>query len=181
MLSSGCYVRYFSPSQARFPDWDSSIPPIPQSCKGLCGAGGDTCSADFRSVIDKSVAAGSEPDSDKYDLHATYVQLAAEDCSKTASGTLSVSWVRYISDGCACSDNVGCPTAARPSCRIADPEDCKPWPPNLPRGVCGPSSIGCSGPPGTGVPCTVSVGSQVCSGLTACAEGKYVCPISGCT
>jgi hypothetical protein len=174
ILPAGCYVRYFSPSQAVFPSW----PGIPSSCAGQCGAGKDTCSADFQAAISSYVATKGDT---AYDLHTTYVQIAAEDCSKTASGSLSVSWVRYLNDGCLCSDSGECTSSDRPSCRTVSPEICGPWSPSLPPGVCGPSSIGCSGPPGIGVPCTVSIGNKVCGGLTECAEGRYVCPSSGCS
>ncbi|HEY7373984.1 MAG TPA: hypothetical protein VIF57_17620 [Polyangia bacterium] len=174
VLGPGCYLRLFTPAQARFPDWEG----IPATCKGQCGAGGEGCSSDFRAAIADYVAAdGGGPD---YDLHATRVQLAAEDCAATASGRVRLTSLRVLSDGCFCSTTADCTTADRPVCRRANPGDCGPWPSGMPPGVCGPTSIGCAGPPGAGVACTVSVGARACAGVTECVEGKYVCPVSDC-
>jgi len=171
VLSVGCYVRYFSPSQAHFPNWSV----IPSSCADQCGAGTASCSADFRAALE--VASSSAPD---YDLSATHLQLAAEDTASTATGTIRLNSVKYLSNGCLCSDSNGCTSADRPLCRKVTPEDCGPWPTDLLPGVCGPTSVGCSGPPGVGFPCTVSVNNKVCSGLVECVEGQYVCPASLC-
>jgi hypothetical protein len=176
VLPTGCYVRYFSPFQAQFPNW----PETPESCRGACGSGHETCLGDFRTATE---TAAKDDGGVGYNLNATTVQLAAEGCASTDEGRrghIRISWVKVLSDGCLCSDSSRCLGADRPVCRPADPQTCGPWPTDLPPGVCGPTQIGCAGPPGPGVACTVTVGGKTCQGLTECVEGRYLCPVSAC-
>lgn len=172
VLGPGCYVRYFAPSQARFPGWDE----IPKDCREKCGDVPRSCLAEFRATVDEYAHMDGGA---SYDFRATGMQLAAENCDGEASGTIRLTGIKHLSGGCGCSGSGPCAGADRPQCRLTEPGECA-WPGDLPPGVCGPRSIGCTGPPGTGVPCTVTVGERTCESLTECVDGQYVCPASGC-
>jgi hypothetical protein len=172
VLGAGCYVRYYSPEQAQFSSWSET----PRSCAGGCGGVSDECAQDWRSKIEQATAA---PDGQDFDLHSTQLQLAAEQSVTVASGTVTLSAVRYLRGDCGCLQDSDCSSADRTTCRRVVPTGCI-WPSNRKPGVCGPSSIGCSGPPGTGVKCQTTIGAQVCEGTTVCIEGKYACAMASC-
>jgi hypothetical protein len=173
ILGVGCYVRYYSPEQARFPSWPETTPP---SCSGGCGGVSDECAQDWRSTIEQASAA---PGGQDFDLHSTHLLLAAEESVTAASGTVNLTAVRYLRGDCGCFQDSDCSSADRTICRRVVPTDCI-WPSNRRPGVCGPSSIGCSGPPGPGVKCQTTIGAQVCEGTTVCIEGQYSCPMAIC-
>lgn len=194
-LAPDCYVRHFRSSDAIFPSWCN----IPESCKTGCPS--DSCLREFKNLTtrwsaghvaidedcyERDASAGLDADADRplyesvaagFDLHEAHLQLVAEWCKGPVSGAVHLRTVRLLSPDCACSESHPCVAESdRPTCHLFPVATCAPENKDE-HGACGPDGLDCSGPPGSGEQCTVTVDDQAYTGRTECADGRYVCKL----
>lgn len=182
-LETGCYVRHFDAAAAEVPTWCA----IPESCLREAEACPTrSCLEDFATKATEwssspeaiDPACGSVDSAPYYDLSTTRLTLAAEGCDFAegeVSGVVRIDSVKLVSRSCACSEEKPCNAASdRPRCYAGAASRCSD---DDRLGVCGPRDIGCIGPPGPGVDCTVEVDGATYQGKTRCEQGGYVCTL----
>jgi hypothetical protein len=206
-LGVGCYVRHFNTQNALFPGWcdmPTVCWPTPneRTCTSAdCNVAFESVTTQWGSNVALDTACRQDENArdgganlpqeeleaswvkarneymqnkQYYPLTSTRLTLAAEECTSLTSGTIHVESVKLIASGCACSENAPCSRQSdRSHCFTKPPDICEP----TGSGACSLDDLGCTGPPGPGVPCAIIVDGGTFEGITRCDRGRYVCEL----